>query len=166
MAAMLSAAEQLHTVQMVEVWAVALGATSTSENGIRDLLHRYPFTQADTLFLVLENIVPGTLHCATREGILGQHPADDLLLHLAQQVQTEISTIGTSIAIEPSRTAKSLAQPLYRRGFRVLSIHTKERFVLEEGEDRAELFHPQVLHDAGQLLVDMVNRLDFDSETT
>ncbi len=164
LAVMLAAAECLQSLQQVELWAIAPGATSTGDNGIRDLLRRYPFTQADTLILSLENIVPGDLRWATREGIYGQYAADDLLVQLATQGQTATPEIAADI--RPSNAANSLAMPLHRRGFRAISLHTQARFTLEEGEDILELCNPQTMHQAVQLLVDMIKHLDNETSKT
>lgn len=46
---------ELKPLPFVELWTVALGATTNTQRGLADLLARYPFLKRQTLFLVIEN---------------------------------------------------------------------------------------------------------------
>lgn len=122
LAVLLTVAELLPPLRTVEVWVVALGATTTGNSGINDLLARYPFPQERTLFLALEKIDSEELGYVAHEGTGGRRSTASLLAHLAHRASTEVP----SLQIQPSRsrTVNPLAIPLHRRGYHVLTLRT------------------------------------------
>ncbi|MEI7646494.1 MAG: hypothetical protein WCJ55_19650, partial [Chloroflexales bacterium] len=68
---MIVATQRLEQLQRVELWAVAVGASSTDPRGVITLLPRYPFDPAHTLFIALEDLARGQVIYATREGVVG-----------------------------------------------------------------------------------------------
>lgn len=165
LAGLLAAAEQLTTLKSIELWVVALGATTTSERGIHDLLARYPFEPTETLFLALEKIGDGELAYALHEGLMRRYPADELLIQLADAVCEQQP--GWAIVPRPSTTITSLAMPLHKRGYRALTLYTSNHAPYQEdrrSKTRDEERHAQVVATATQVVVAMVRHLD--SQTT
>lgn len=79
MAALLACAEELVSAEHIELWAVGIGASVTGE-GLRDLLRRYPFERASTVFVALESLGRGELAYVTRSGgLVPQSSAPDLI---------------------------------------------------------------------------------------
>jgi hypothetical protein len=156
---LLAAAEQLQTLRTVELWTIALGATATGSSGVRDLLARYPFPPAQTLFLNLEHIAAGQLTYASREGVVRQHTADARLVQLAELVDTRDPLINAEP--RPYRTAPSLATLLYARSYRVLSIlsHTDEPVTISDARPLANL-DAQMLERTTRFVVGIVQQLD------
>jgi hypothetical protein len=159
LAVLLSVAEQLQTLQTVELWTVALGATATGSSGVRDLLARYPFPVAQTLFLNLEHIDSGQLTYASREGVVRQHAADAQLVRLAALIDTQDTLINAEP--RPYRTTPSLATLFFARGYRVLSIlsHTEENVSISDDRPLANL-DAHMLERATRLVVGIVHQLD------
>lgn len=159
LAVLLAAAEQLQTLQTVELWTVALGATATGSSGVRDLLARYPFPPTQTLFLNLEHIAAGQLTYASREGVVRQQTADARLVQLAELVDTRDPLINAEP--RPYRTAPSLATLLYARNYRVLSIlsHTDEPVTISDTKPLANL-DAQMLERTTRFVVGIVQQLD------
>lgn len=161
LAVLLHVAEHVTTLHTVEVWVVALGATTTGNNGLRDFLNRYPFPHAQTLFFVLESIEGEPLSYIPYEGIVRQWKADMLLKHLA----TTVSTVVTSEQIQPHPHSRlsSLASPLHSKHYRVLTFATNK----VEGAVSRPLsdtdMHAQTLEHATQLLLGIIRRLDNDT---
>lgn len=158
LATVLAAVEQLTGLESVEVWAVALGATSTGDRGMADFLERYPFEQTETLLLVLPHIGEGQLVLASSEGLFRQYPADTLLLDLAASVRPPAEALPTRARFTSATTLTTL---LHWRGYRSLTMHTHHDppATLPDDETMAQLSF-QMLEPVKQLLVDMVRRLD------
>ncbi len=161
LAVLLHIAEHLTTLHTVEVWVVALGATTTGNHGLRDFLNRYPFPHAQTLFFVLESIEGGPISYIPYEGIVRQWKADMLLKHVA----TTVSTAVTSEPIQPHPHSRlsSLASPLQNKNYRVLTLVTNkiEGALSYPPSDNA--MHAQTLEQATHLLLGMIRHLDNDA---
>lgn len=161
LSACVTIAEQQPALQSVELWVVALGATSTGNHGVQNFLTRYPFVKAETLFLSVENITNGTLTYASREGMLWNHRGDELLLrlvHASQDVPLTAHSYGGSPA--------SLALPLYQQGYRVLTLITRDIVMKTHSQDEDALL-AQVDDDGigqvVQLVQHMLQYLDEES---
>lgn len=164
--AMLGVVEELDQLENTELWAVALGATSTGHEAVQDMLMRYPFPPAETLFLSLPLLEPGALMVATHEGLLGQHRADAPLLKLA----TERAALQQSINLQrrPYQDTSSPTALLLSRGYRALTLCTEPRSAhpaLSEADrtDRTQLVQLP-LAQAIQLLVEMIQYIDQTDE--
>lgn len=120
LAVLLSAVEELVTMEHVEVWAVGVGAATRSPDGVADLLRRYPFEQESTLFVGLEGLGSGTLCYLTREGVFREHAADPLLLQLAAAADAADPLIDVEPC--PFRSRTVLGHALHGDGRRVLTI--------------------------------------------
>jgi hypothetical protein len=161
LAVLLTAVERLNPLRSVEVWAVAVGASSTDSAGLQNLLLRYPFARESTLFLSLQHMGGGQLVAATREGLLRQQHADDLLLHLAQEAATDLETPPTA---RPWANAASLASILHSRNYRALTLFSQgadaDALMPPADSNPAEPAQATALEQAAQLVADMVQRLD------
>jgi len=164
LAVLLAAAERLNALRTVELWTIALGATATGNTGLYNLLQRYPFPRSETLFLNLESLDRGQLTYAAREGVLHVRRADPLLIRLA-------ATIGAAdpqINVEPRsyHTAPSIAAPLQRQGYRVLTFLTYVPADTDLALDTPlAQIDPQVLEQATRLVVSIVQHLDTEPLT-
>jgi hypothetical protein len=118
LAVLLTSAEELSVLERTELWAVALGATSSGA-GLADFLRRYPFDR-ETLFVELAGIGAGNLSYVTREGVLRERPADARLLQLAAAADAADPLIDA----EPRayRRERTIAARLLRAGRRALTI--------------------------------------------
>lgn len=161
LAALLAIVEQLGSLRSVEIWAVALGATTTSSNGLHDLLERYPFPKENTLFIALQNMEGTQLCCAPREGAAGQFAADPQLLHLATLANMHDPQMPAQS--RPLYTPLSLASLLHSRGYRVLTLHSQTTARRPTaGEDVLALFQGDTLEQAIRLVIGMLRRLNQD----
>lgn len=159
LAVLLSSAERLNTLRSVELWTVALGATATGNNGLRNLLERYPFPRDETLFIALEAIDHGYLTYASREGVLKQSPADSLLTQLAATVDADDPLIDAEP--RPYRNAPSIVAPLHTRGYRALTLRTHTHTPgITTSDNVLDSFDPRMLERATRLLVGIVKQLD------
>jgi hypothetical protein len=168
LAVLLAASERLNALHGVEIWTVALGATTTGSSGLQDLLARYPFPPENTLFVVLPNIAGEQLFYATYEGVLRQHAADPLLLQLAEELSDKDPLV--SISPRPYHSASSIAAVLHNRGYRALTIHSHssaQRRIPSDSDDEAlaATFNYQMLEQAIRLLVGLVRLLNQDERT-
>jgi hypothetical protein len=161
LAVLLSSAEELSTLDRTELWAVALGATSSGA-GLADFLRRYPFDREMTLFVGLESIGAGNLCYVTREGLLRERPADPQLLQLAATIDAADPLINA----EPRayrREHTSAAQLLYQ-GQRAMTIACFEA----DGEtpfrgsmaDTPAVIDAQMLERAMRLVAGLVRQID------
>jgi hypothetical protein len=89
LAALIQIARRLQPMRNVEVWAVALGATSTDASAIAELLRLYPFDRNTTLFIALTTLDAGQLVYTTREGALRTRECDTELIALLTQVGSQ-----------------------------------------------------------------------------
>lgn len=162
LAVLLAAAERLNTLHVVELWAVALGATATGNSGLHNLLARYPFPKIETLLLALETIDQGHLTYASREGVLRQRPADSLLTRIVAAIDASDPTINAEP--RPYNVAPSIADPLHRRGYRALTILTHSDALERDasGESALKQIDPQSIERATRLVVGIVQYLDSD----
>jgi hypothetical protein len=161
LAVVLTVAERLTSLEHVEVWVAAVGATATGHFGVRDFLARYPFPPAETLFLSLETIVTNNLICATREGMLKQHAADALLLRLATTVNAEEPLVAIQPATYPAHT--SLAAPLHERRYRAMTLLSRGILPPSAKHDVLSRFDPHTLERTSRFLTAMIERLDEDA---
>jgi hypothetical protein len=120
LAVLLSAAPRLRVLRSIELWVVALGATTTGSSGLHDLFTRYPFSKESTLVIALDKVGSGQLTYASREGMLQQWCADSLLLQSAAAMNARYPVIDA--VPRPYRAASSIAAPLHRQGYRVLTL--------------------------------------------
>jgi hypothetical protein len=171
LAVMLKVAERLTALRSVELWVVALGATTTSDSGLRNLLARYPFSSADTLFLIIEKLESEHLAYAKKQGTLRQYAPDALLVRLLREHSAETAANPLPSCSYPAATA--LALPLHIRGYRAMSLLTctdnpaataeklKESVAsLRAMSSGVATFTPQMLEQATETIVGMVRRLD------
>jgi hypothetical protein len=82
LAALIQLARRLQPTRNIEVWAVALGATSTDSSAIAELLRLYPFDRNTTLFIALNSLETGRLAYAARDGALRVRECDSELIAL------------------------------------------------------------------------------------
>jgi hypothetical protein len=161
LAALLDAADTLSALQQTELWAIGLGATGTGA-GLADLLRRYPFDRATTLFVGIETIGGGRLSYVTREGLLPQRPADDLLLRLVAAADAVDPLIDAEP--RPYRAEPSLVRPLLRSGRRAIAImglDAEGRPALRGSrQDTPEQLDAQMLDRAIRLVVGLVKQID------
>lgn len=163
LATLLTTVERLGALYTVELWAVAVGATATGSDGLQNLLNRYPFDLEKTLFLSLEYIDTGHLVLASHEGLLRQHTADPLLLHLASEISTHPE--GPPVTVQPYQSAASVANPLHARNYRVLTLFSQPGPGITEPHDHAT-GDDNPLEPAVQLLVALIRLLDQDNGQT
>jgi hypothetical protein len=172
LAVLLTVAELLPPLRTVEAWVVALGATTTGNSGLHDLLARYPFPQERTLFLALEKVDSEELGYVAHEGAGGQRSTASLLAHLTHQASTEVP----SLQIQParSRTVNPLAIPLHRRGYRVLTLRTSGdpaslHHLVEHDENKGNEGNDRgvsgVFEQVARFIVAMVQHLDNDNNS-
>ncbi len=161
LAALLASAEELVNLERTELWAVALGA-STSGTGLADFLRRYPFDRDMTLFVGLEGIGVGNLCYVTREGLFHQHAAHPHLLQMAIAADTADPLINAEP--RPYRRILTNIGHLRRSGRTGLSIvclgangETPNRATLA---DQPETLDPQLIERTTRLLVGLVRRID------
>lgn len=122
LAAGLATVAQLPQPATVEVWVVALGASTSDDAGITDLLRRYPFDVSETLLICLPHIGEGDLVQLTQTGLLRQHAADPFLREVFSVIAPGVAVpLGTAVAAAPAR----FVALLHRRGYRVLALHTR-----------------------------------------
>jgi len=116
---LLMVAEELEPLEAVEVWIVALGASSVGHESINALKERYPFSPSDTYIINLHRISAGQPVFVTREGLLRERRSERVLLALASNIDAADLTIDA----EPRRLRqRTLAQLLFRLGYRGITI--------------------------------------------
>ncbi len=159
LAVLLAAAERLTGLQSVELWTVALGATATGRSGLSNLLARYPFPRETTLLIGLETVSEGQLTYASREGVLRSYTADALLVRLANEADAADPLID--VEPRPYRTAPSLLGWLHARGYRALTVLTRDALVpVATEKNGGSPSNSQILDRATRLVVTMIRRLD------
>lgn len=161
LATLLASAEELNGIQHTELWVVGLGA-SNSTAGLSDLLRRYPFDHATTLFVNIEGIGAGALSYVTREGLLREHAADQLLLQQIAAVDADDPFINAEPRIYTGR--RTMAHPLHAGGRRALTItclgpdgRTPYRNSLA---DTADVVDAQTLERTVRLITGLVRKID------
>jgi hypothetical protein len=160
LAVLLAAAERLTALRSVEVWAVAVGASSTDSAGLQNLLLRYPFARENTLFLSLQHMGGGPLIAATREGLLRQQHADELLTRLAHEAAAADPDLAP--VARPWINASSLAYVLHSRNYRALTLLSQNPRtpLTPPGSENPDPAQAAALEHAAQLVTHMVQRLD------
>ncbi|WP_298817183.1 hypothetical protein [Chloroflexus sp.] len=155
LATLLVAAQQLSGLRHVEVWPVAIGAAHCSQNGISDLIKRYPFEREQTVMIGLGPLTAGQLTIMSREGVFRHEQADPLLIRLAMAADRADPVID----LEPRAQAvrNELLSPLQQRGFRVLGIRAAANGVTS--------LDPQLVERAARLIVAIAHTLEIESET-
>ena len=164
LAALLASADALNGLQQTELWAIGLGATGTGA-GVADLLRRYPFEPAQTLFVGVESIGAGRLSYVTRAGIAPQRPADPHLLRLVAQADAADPLIDAEP--RPYRAEPVLTHSLSRAGLRAITIIGLD----SDGQparrgsplDTPDRIDPQMLDRAIRLIVGLVKQIDSTS---
>jgi hypothetical protein len=160
LATLLASAEDLTALQHIELWVVALGATPQS--GLTDLLRRYPFERAKTLFIALEGIGSGSLAYVTRVGLIRQVAADPELLRLVAVADAQDPLIDA----EPRRYRHSptIAEILCKAGWQAISIgcFTPDGQPPYRGsaDDTPAILDANVLNRAVRLVVGLVRQID------
>ncbi len=119
LAAMLATTERIADLQDVELWAVALGATTTTTHAIEDLLTRYPFEPDSTLFIHIAGIHQPPLTVAQHEGLRGQYRADPLL---HDHLHTTARQLGVTLHDGTWRQAHTSSSYLLAHGYRVATV--------------------------------------------
>jgi hypothetical protein len=164
LAALLESADSLNALSQTELWAVALGASS-SGNGLADLLRRYPFDQERTLFIGIESIGAGRVSYVTRTGIMPQRASDSLLLRLAADADADDPLIDAEP--RPYTSEPAVVQLLQRTGRRALTIIGLEpdgrpacRGSMADTPDRLDA---HALDRAVRLVVGLVKKIDSTS---
>ena len=147
LAATFDAARQLSGLRHTEVWAVGLGATSSDNSGLRDLLSRYPFPAEHTLFVVVAPLHGNTLAFATREGAVRPRAADRLLLRLVGEVDAADPAIDADP--RPLQIDQSSGLLLLRQQRRALSLFSPTAPA-----------DPRVVERSSRLLIGLVQRLE------
>nr|WP_044199480.1 hypothetical protein [Oscillochloris trichoides] len=101
LAALLLSAQRLGDMQHVEVWAIALGASSLDPAGMEEVLRLYPFDPQQTLLINLTDLASGTLHYVRSS----PHPllacAEQTLTHHAQLAPALQSELGRYLNTQP-----------------------------------------------------------------
>ena len=165
LAVLLASAEELNTLQQTELWVIALGATNSGA-GLADLLRRYPFDSAVTLFIGIEGIGHGALSYVTREGLLRKHMVDPLLLQLVAAVDAHDPLINAEPHL--SGRERTIVRPLQRAGRRALTITCLEANgeVPYRGspEDTSEVVDGPTLERAVRLVAGLVRKIDATQE--
>jgi hypothetical protein len=161
LAVLLESADRLGTLTNTELWAVALGATTTGA-GLADLLRRYPFDRRMTLFIGLESIGSGLLSYVTREGWLPQRAADPLLVRLVAEMDAADPLIN--VEPRPYYSEPTLQELLHRGRYRALTVigldadgNPAQRGSLA---DTPEQISPEILDRAVRLVVGVVKQID------
>jgi hypothetical protein len=145
LAALALAAQQLHELEHVEVWAAAIGAAAMDAGGVEGLLRIYPFERERTLIIALERIDCGRLHYSLGRGDAG----------LRALVAEAAAAAGGDVGEGP-RTAGALSEPLARRGMRVISLASGT----EPGAGGGRQADPRIGEVATRLVVALVERLE------
>jgi hypothetical protein len=158
LAVLLTAVERLGTVRSIELWAVSLGSTATGNDGLHNLLARYPFAPENTLFVVLQHISTGPIVRASHEGLLRQFRADPYLAEVAAQVDINNAQIQSREG--PYRTASSIGSLLHSRNYRTLTLFTRDSFRQRSTDDILAQGSRETLERAIQLVLGMVRCLD------
>jgi hypothetical protein len=161
LAVLLSSAEELSVLEHTELWAVALGATSSGA-GLADFLRRYPFDREMTLFIGIEGTGAGNLCYVTREGLLRERPADPQLLQLAAAVDAANPLINAEP--RPYRRDRTSAGRLLRRGQRAMTLACLgadgEAPLRGSMEDTPAAIDAQTLDRTMRLVVGLVRQVD------
>lgn len=160
-ATLVAVAEQLREMRHVELWVVALGASTAGDQGAHDFFARYPFEPDQTLLLGLEAVGAGRLTCVTREGPFGRARAERRLLRLAASADAASPSIN--LEPRPYRAAATPLTPLLRRwrGLTIASLDLRGRVPLRSSaHDTLDAVDEQVLDRALRLVVGIARQLD------
>lgn len=163
LAVLLAAAEQLKGLRHVELWIVALGATTAANTGMHDLLTRYPFEADRTLFIALDGVGQGRLTSITREGPWS-HAADAMLLRLVAAADASDPLID--VEPRPYRATPTVLTPLLQRwrGLTLATLDLTGRVPLQgTTADTADQLDEQILDRTLRLVVAVARGID---ETT
>jgi hypothetical protein len=151
LATLLMVAEELESLQAVEVWILALGGSTVGSENIRTLLAHYPFTPAETCVINLHNVVGGQPVFVTREGLLRERRSDRMLLAAA----ADADAADIAIDAEPRRLReRTLAHALLQQGFRTLSISSHAHRARYTSPD------PETIERCVRLVLGLVRSLD------
>ncbi len=158
LAAMIATVEQLPPPEHTEVWAVALGATTTSTAGIEDLLARYPFGWEDTLLIALPHIGEGDLLLAERSGLLRQYAAD---AQLAESLHLMAARVAVTLAAEHDPDPPAYVVLLHRRGYRLIELVSRGDPLPHLPQDEAMVrLTFENLEPLSRLLIGVISYLD------
>jgi hypothetical protein len=161
LAAQIAAAEQTASLQVIELWAVALGSTSHGHgDGLRNFLERYPFPRGETLFIGIDQLDLGKLSIITREQLVTVRYADPYLLKLL----AELDAADPSIDAEPrtTRSGPSLIAPLLRQGYRavLLSSYARSSDAPAPSGDPLDALDERLIGQAARLIAGLIKKLD------
>lgn len=161
LAAQIAAAEQIASLHVIELWAVALGSSSQGhDDGLRNFLERYPFPRGETLFIGIDQLDLGKLSIITREQLLTVRYADPYLLKLL----AELDAADPSIDAEPrtTRSGPSLIAPLLRQGYRavLLSSYGRSSDAPAASSDPLDALDERLIGQAARLIAGLVKKLD------
>lgn len=158
LAAMIATVEQLPTPEHTEVWAVALGATTTGNAGIAALLDGYPFEQADTLMIALPHIGDGDLLLVDRSGLLRQHAADPQLTAYCRLIAPGVAV---ALAEAPDPDPPGYVAWLHRRNYRLIELVSRGDPAPDIPKDEAMIrLSFANLEPISRLLIGVINYLD------
>ncbi len=115
--ALVLAVQHVRTLDHVEIWAAAVGASTLDPGGIEDLLRIYPFEPVRTLFMTLEQF-DGDQLCYHVDA----HPAQQKIVNLADLA----ATLSISAAGRTRADGASLVEPLRRRGMQTISMYGRD----------------------------------------
>jgi hypothetical protein len=111
---------ELKSLPFIELWTVALGATTSTQHCLADLLTRYPFLKHQTLFLSMENPSSSPLKTILSRFLAWKnHSASDKLSPLALEKAKEASL---KAIVPPSKNFLSLTFLLQRSGYAALNL--------------------------------------------
>jgi hypothetical protein len=114
-AALVLAAQGLRSLEHVEIWAAAVGASSLDPGGIEELFRIYPFERERTLVIALEQLDGGELCYSV--SARREH----------QQIVSLATAAGAAIQTAPVERARAehalLIEPLRRRGIQTMVIY-------------------------------------------
>ncbi len=153
-AVLLATCEQLDTLEHTELWAVGLGATARA-TGLFDLLRRYPFDQASTLFVALEGLGSGAPAIITSEGWPRSQQADHQLVETLVQIVNEWKPPLAQI----SYGAPTIVAPLLQAGRRTISLACL-------GPGHTPVIDQEYLEGATRLVIELAYTIDRWSEDT
>jgi hypothetical protein len=161
LAALLESADSLSALSQTELWAVALGASSSGA-GLADLLRRYPFDGEKTLFIGIEAIGAGRLSYVTRAGIAPQRSSDALLLQLVAAADADDPLIDAEP--RPYTSEPALVQRLQRnerRALTIIGLDADGRPALRGSkDDTPDHVDAHALDRAIRLIVGLVKKID------
>ncbi|RRR68622.1 MAG: hypothetical protein EI684_17380 [Candidatus Viridilinea halotolerans] len=138
LATLLRLAQRTRSMQQVELWVAAVGASASDSRGMALVLSQLPFERENTIFIALEQLSDDQL------GLVTSRADDPLLQQLLQDV---------ALPTWPAQhQTTQLAPLLQRHGYRTLSLVTHP--------SGTRLAEAQLVELATQVVLQMLVRLD------